>query len=299
MDKKKLVKIIPIIFLCVFIDIALHLVTSEYSTMPKNPNYSKLAGLLGTEITSTIWALLAFSCAAYVFFRIENSIHGVGLRKGFRYGSAIALLWLFAMMEGVSLFGNSVINEFVVGLSDAVSVLILGILLSLCAAKNEDNAEVKPLSLGKKVTVVSVFSLIFLFGRYMAYFTQVIKSGYQTNPSYTFLWTLLMGACIGEVCILLGNAGDKLPLERRAIKFGGLIFGVNWAAFLIFMPLLFSGYLMDVLTRIFLDILIVTIGYYLTFYLRIESHKTAADTDHGKSKFNKIRCYLREKSLIK
>ena len=68
MGKKKLVKIGSIILICVVIDIALHLLTSKYSTMPKFPNYSKLAEQLGTEVTVTLWALLAFSSAAYVFF---------------------------------------------------------------------------------------------------------------------------------------------------------------------------------------------------------------------------------------
>jgi hypothetical protein len=278
MEKKKLVKIGSIILICVVIDIALHLVTSKYSTMPKNPNYSKLAGQIGTEITVTLWALLAFSSAAYVFFRAQDSIIGVGIKKGIRYGSAIALLWLFAMMEGVSLFGNSIINEFVVGLSDAIPVLLMGILLSLLQAKKENNAPSEPLSFRQKLSGVFIFSLIFSCVRYLAYFTQVINSGYQTSPFYTFLWTILMGACIGEVCILFGNAGNNLSLEKRAVKFGVLIFGFNWAAFLIFMPLLFSGYLTDVLIRIVLDILIATIGYYLTFSLRIDRLRKA-DTD--------------------
>lgn len=273
MKKKKLVKIVPIILLCVLIDIGLHLVTSDYSTMGKNPNYSKLADLLGTEITATIWALLAFSTVAYVFFSAQNRIPGVGFKKGLRYGSAIALLWLFAMLEGVSLFGNSVINEFVIGLSDAIPVLVMCVLLSLVEAKKEDNPEIKPFTLSQKIIAVSVFSGIFLCGRYIAYFTQVIKSGYQTRPSSTFLWTLLMGACIGEVYILLGNTGNTLSVKRRAVKFGGLIFGVNWAAFLIFMPLMFSGYLIDVLRRIFLDIFITTVGYYLTHGLQFECLK--------------------------
>ena len=79
-----------------------------------------------------------------------------------------------------------------------------------------------------------------------------------------------MGACIGVVCILLGNVGNTLSLRRRAEKFGFLIFGVNWATFLLFMPLLFSGFLIDVLSRIIIDTLLVTIGYYLTFSPRIE-----------------------------
>ena len=279
MGKKKLIKIGSIILICVVIDIALHLLTSKYSTMPKFPNYSKLAGQIGTEVTVTLWALFAFSSAAYVFFRAQDSIVGVGINKGIRYGSAIALLWLFAMMEGVSLFGNSIINEFIVGLSDAIPILLMGILLSLLEAKRGDNVPSEPLSFSQKISAVLIFSLIFSCVRYLAYFTQVIKSGYQTSPFNTFLWTILMGACIGEVCILFGNTGNNLSLERRAVKFGVLIFGFNWAAFLIFMPLLFSGYLIDVLIRIVLDILIATIGYYLTFSLRIDHLRTADTND--------------------
>lgn len=294
MGKRKIVKIVPIILLCVLIDIALHLVTSEFSTMQENRNYSKLVNLLGTEITAILWALLAFSIVAYVFFRAYNSIPGVGLRKGLRYGSAIALLWLFAMLEGVSLFGNSIINEFMVGLSDAIPVLVMSFLLSLVDAKEVGNPELKPIALKQKIVAVCVFSLIFLSGRYLAYFTQVIKSGYQTSPSYTFFWTLFMGVCIGEVCILLGNSGNVTSLERRAVKFGVLIFGVNWAAFLVFMPLLFSGYLIDVLLRIIIDILIVTIGYYLTFSMRIDCIKTT--NTHDISKFSNFWSSLRGKN---
>ncbi|MPN37531.1 hypothetical protein SDC9_185051 [bioreactor metagenome] len=84
-----------------------------------------------------------------------------------------------------------------------------------------------------------------------------------------------MGACIGVVCILLGITGNTVFLKRKAVKFGFLIFGVNWATFLVFMPLLFSGYLIDVLSRIMIDTLLVSIGYYLAFRPRIEFLKEA------------------------
>jgi hypothetical protein len=82
-----------------------------------------------------------------VFYRVQHNIPGVGLKKGLRYGFAIALLWLFAMLEGVSLFGNPAINEFVVGLSDAIPVLLMGILLSLFVVKKARNTEPQPFPL--------------------------------------------------------------------------------------------------------------------------------------------------------
>ncbi|HNX29442.1 MAG TPA: hypothetical protein PKN87_08550 [Syntrophomonadaceae bacterium] len=272
MKKKQLPKTIAIILICVLIDIALHSITSTYSTMPENPNYSKIAGLFGTEITATFWALLAFSGAAFVFYRIQSSIPGVGLAKGFRYGTAISLLWLFAMLEGAALFGNAIINEFVVGISDAIPAFLLGILLSLSIAKKGEHSELKQLTLSQKILTVCVFTGVFLMGRYVAYFTGLIQSGHQASPFYTFLWTLLMGAWIGAACILLVNPGNTLRWKPGA-KIFIMFFGINWATFLIFMPLLFSGFIADVLSRIILDILLVTIGYYLAFSLRMKCIK--------------------------
>jgi hypothetical protein len=273
MKKKQLLKTVAIVLICVLIDIILHSITSAYSTMPEKANYSKLAELFGTEITATLWALLAFSGAAYAFHRLHSSIPGVGHAKGLRYGTAILLLWLFAMLEGVSLFGNSIINEFVVGLSDAIPVFLMGILLNLSIAKKRKNSELKQLTFSQKMTALCVFTGIFLIGRYVVYFPGLIQSGYKTSPLYTFLWTLLMGTCIGVVCILLENNDNTLSVKRKAAKFSFLVFGVNWATFLIFMPLLFSGFIIDVLIRIILDISLVTIGYYLTFSLRTERLK--------------------------
>ena len=65
-----------------------------------------------------------------MYWNIKSEIPGEGVKKGLRYGTAIALLWLFAMLEGVSLFGNPIIKEFIVGLSDAIPVFGLSILLS-------------------------------------------------------------------------------------------------------------------------------------------------------------------------
>ncbi len=168
---------------------------------------------------------------------------------------------------------NAIINEFVVGLSDAIPVFLMGILLSLSIAKKEENSESKQLTLGRKILTVCVFTGVFLIGRYIAYFTGVIKSGHQTSPLYTFLWTVLTGAWIGVACIELENPGNASFLKLRAAKFSFLFFGVNWTTFLIFMPLLFSGFIIDVLLRIILDILLVTIGYCLAFSSRVNSIK--------------------------
>jgi hypothetical protein len=140
MKKGDKVKIALIILTCVAFDMVLHVVTSSYSTMPENPELSILADFLGMELTAFLWALFAFSGVAFVFWICKDKIPGKGVRKGLHYGTAIALLWLFAMLEGVPLFGNSINHEFVIGLSDAVPVFVLSILLSKLLTKKEKDS---------------------------------------------------------------------------------------------------------------------------------------------------------------
>lgn len=280
MRKNTFMQGVAIVVLCVLLDIVLHVVTSAYSTMPDTPTYSAVAEVLGTEISATLWALLAFSSVAYVFYRFQDRIPGRGLTKGLRYGSAIALLWLFAMLEGVALFDNPVINEFVVGLSDATPVFVLCILLSLLIGKNEAYIDSGLQTIHQKLLTVSVFSIFFLLGRYAAYFSGAIQSGYQTSPYFTFIWTLLMGIHIGILCVVVGQAARTSSLNRSAVRFGLGIFGINWGVFLVFMPLMFDGYLIDVLRRFTLDVLLVTGGYYLASrwrFLPLGSNPTQGD----------------------
>jgi len=267
MKKGQKIKIVAMVLACVLLDIVLHIITTSYSTMPENANFSLVASILGTEITASLWALFAFSGVAFVYLNIRNEIPGKGVKKGLRYGTAIALLWLFAMLEGVSLFGNSIINEFVVGLSDAIPVFVLSILLSKLQIEKAESDRPVAFMLRKNIMAILIFAGIFFTGRYVAYLSGVIQSGNHTRPLQTLVWTLLMGISIGTAFVLLGNNRNGRSLRHRAVKFGFLIFGLNWAVFLVFMPLLFSGYIADVFLRIILDTTLVTISSYLTIII--------------------------------
>jgi hypothetical protein len=73
-----------IILACVLLDIFLHIVTASYSTMPENASFSFAARILGTEITASLWALLAFSGVTFVYLNSRNEIPGEGVKKGLR-----------------------------------------------------------------------------------------------------------------------------------------------------------------------------------------------------------------------
>ncbi len=275
MKNTKKIIVISIVLGCVFLDVALHVATSSYGTLPRDPEPSIFATILGTEITASLWALFAFSVVAIVFLHIRDVIPGEGVRKGLRYGIAIALLWTMGMLEGVPLFGHSFINEFVVGLSDAIPVFLLGVLLSLLQpGEKTETASVK-FSLGKKMQAVLILAGLFLVGRYIAYASGMIRSGIQDMPLQTFVWTLMMGISIGASYVLVGAKLQGSSLKQRAMRFGFLIFGMNWAVFLVFMPLLFSGYIADVLVRIILDAALVAFGTYLIIIPKREFQDTS------------------------
>jgi hypothetical protein len=256
-------KVVLIVLGSVVIDILLHVLTTPFSTVPENPDLSLPASILGIEITAILWALLAFSCAATVFFRIRKEIPGEGIVKGLRYGLAIFLLWLFAMLEGVSLFGNPVINEMIVGLSDAIPVLVMCLLLSKLSTTVEKNIPTVFLTGKQKVISILIFTGFFLAGRYVFYSTGVLHSGYLLRPLETFIWTLVMGAVIG-VTFLLVRQRNARSLRSQAARFGLLIFGLNWAIFVIFIPLIFSGFLADAVLRIIIDIILIAIASFFS-----------------------------------
>lgn len=264
MNIREKLQIVLIVSGCVLLDIFLHVLTAPYGTMPIDPDLNFVAEIMGVETVAAFWAVSAFSVVAFVFLRIREFLPGGGVKKGFLYGASVALLWFLAMLEGVSLFGNPLINEMVVGLSDAIPVLLLGVSLGF-VKPSEGPAICSGTGLpAKKHQAIVLFAAIFLAGRYCAYTTGVIKSGIQVRPVGTFLWTLLMGIAIGATFEWLDMHRKGKSSRQRVGEFALCVFCLNWGAFLMFMPLLFSGYIADVLIRIALDTSLVMIASYLT-----------------------------------
>jgi hypothetical protein len=264
MKNVKLIKYIAIVIFCASLDMMLHRITSNISPFPKEANFSFIVKTIGAVGAATVWVLVAFSSVAYVFYKCEDKIIGIKSGKGLRYGSAIGLLWLWGMIENISLSGNSLIYEGVMGICDAIPVILMGLLLGKYTSEKifvrQKNKSFKGVNI---YLPISIFTITFLVGRYPFYFTKIIHSGYETRPFLTFIWTLLMGVCVGIIYLLLGEAARLQSRLLSAIKFGVIIFGVNWFAFLSFMPIIFSGGFIDIFLRLGIDILLVSLSWYL------------------------------------
>lgn len=261
----KKIRYLAIISFSTILTIILHGITSGNSTVPKEANWSFFVENMGFLLTVVLYFLIAFSIIAYIFYRYEDKLPGTNRAKGLRYGIAISLLWLWGMLEGVSLFGNLLIDEFLTGVSDAIPIAVMGLLLGIFTTKKISSKITKKSFYSREIILSTfIFTTIFLAGRYFLYLANILPSGYQTNPYFTFIWTLSMGACIGVTYILLGQATQSSSIIFSAVKFGLTIFGPNWLAFVAFIPIIFKGTFITSIIRISIDTLLVILSYYLS-----------------------------------
>lgn len=265
MKNVKKLKYISIVILCAILDMSLHVVTSKISPISKEGNFSILAKTIGLPAAAMLWIIIAFASVAYVYNRYEDKLPGSKIIKGLRYGGAIGLLWFWGMIESISITGTTIIHETVIGICDSIPVLVMGLLLGkLCTGSNSTGQKNKSFNKRKVFLSVFIFSSLYLVGRYIFYITKIIESGYEVRPYATFIWTLGMGILTGIIYLLLGQAAESSSKLLSAIKFGVIIFGINWFIFLIFLPFLYAGTFIDIIIRSMVDIVIVILGYYIS-----------------------------------
>lgn len=255
----------PIVFVLIValgvgLDIALHMLTEDFLPLPEGFVGSLLMQRLGFATVALAWAVLAFTGMALVFLRIERHMSGSGLSKGLRYGIVLGLVIQVAMIEGVALFGNRLTDELVVGLSDALPIVIMGALLGRFMARETPRlveTEARP---SPALNVVLLFAVVFTLGRLGAQSLGLIDSAISVRPWVTLAWTVAMGATIGVFYLVLREALPSNSLVPRALAFGLGVFGVNWALFMVFVPLIFPDTMTDFVLRIGVDVLLVTLA---------------------------------------
>ncbi|WDV47609.1 hypothetical protein PV797_07970 [Clostridiaceae bacterium M8S5] len=259
MRHKNILKYILIIMISIMFAMLLHIITSNFSTTPKNPEWSIIVQNIGLTATLILWYIIAFGSIALVYSMFRSSVSGV------RYGLGIGILWLWGMLEGVSLSGNPYINEFITGLSDALPIILMGLLLGRFIPNSENKKLRKePILLRNKIISLVSFSLVFLVGRSIFYYTGVMTCGYKQYPYFTVIWTFIMGTCIGIAYILIGQTMKRKSILHNAIKFGVIVFGVNWTVFVIFMPFVFRGKVVASIIRILVDVGLIICSCYLS-----------------------------------
>lgn len=259
------IKYISIVIFSVVLCIFLHLIIPPALTSETPENtLSALALLLGIPLTALLWAGIAYSCVAFVFYLIEDRIPGEKGARGFRYGISIGTLWLLGYVMCVPKFGNPFINEFVGGLCDAIPVVVMGWLLGLFTTKKNLTDTSNTFNKNQPFIGIVIFVLFFFIARTGSYCMNIIDTGFQVNTVYTLVWTIVMGFCLGIIYILLGRTITSSSALASAIKFGFLLFGLTWGIFIMFFPLMLRGQLINTILMFLIDTLSVTAAYYFS-----------------------------------
>jgi hypothetical protein len=249
-----------IVCISVALDIAMHAATADFLPLPADFEGSALVRRFGFGPVALAWAVVAFTGMGLIFVVAERHMTGSGLSKGLRYGLGLGLVVQVAMLEGVAMFGNRAVDEAIVGLSDAVPVLVMGTLLGRFLATNGPPAPAVGLLSREFVITLALFAMVFGSGRLGAQMAGVIDTALPVRPGATIIWTLAMGAAIAFFYHLVQDACRGLAPVPRALMFGLGMFGLNWALFMLFVPMIFPGSLTDVLLRVGLDIALVTLA---------------------------------------
>ena len=203
----------------------------------------------------TFWAL------ALVFVFIQDKLHGKKLLKGFRYGASFGVLWLIGMFEMSIAFGSPLKHEFFTGLLDCLSLILLGLLLGKFIAVDSTRHGNEKSNLG--LLSVFIIASLFVVERYFRYFTLTYYNpGYFSNHLTTFTFTLTLGLWIGLMYRLLRQESAKYSPLKRALLFGGIVFGIDWLFYNLFLLLFLKLPLVEILLVPAFDILSVIIGIY-------------------------------------
>lgn len=259
------IKYISVVVFSTLLCITLHLLTPTALTNETPTNtLSTLALSLGMPLTALLWAGIAYSCVALVFYLIEDRIPGEKSRRGLRYGISIAILWLLGYIMCVPVFGNPFINEFVGGLCDAVPVVFLGWMLGLSTTNRGFAGSGNELNKHQTFIGIIIFVITFFLLRIAAYNLQILDTGFRIDPVYTLVWTVVMGICLGITYLLLGKAVKSISPLTSALNFGFLLFGLTWGAFIFFFPLVLKGQLFNTIMIFFIDSMSVTVAYYIS-----------------------------------
>jgi hypothetical protein len=137
----------------------------------------------------------------------------------------------------MSIFFNSpLLHEVVGGACDCAALISLGVLLGIWAAT--DSPEQKDRSPLRTLSAILVISFFFIIGQYAAFMFMSRTPYFSIAGLSTFIWTAVLGLWSGVVYWLLRQgAGNEYSLLKRSLYFGGVIVGVNWILFNLFVLL--------------------------------------------------------------
>ena len=265
--KKNWRKTIVIILVSVIVDMLLHQIVPMTQPAVLAPSVIVERGWLPPVAGTGI--LVTFGALAVVFVLLQENLPGKKLAKGLWYGVCFAGLWLIGFVEVSVIWGStSIADEVINWLPDGIPIILMSLLLGIFTARDSDPAnENRARGNAAPVLVVAAFYLV---GRYFAYGVVQTNAAYSTNPLEVFLWTLAMALWMGITYAALGPGARGHSPTTRALWFGGVVLGIDWLLFHLFMLIFFRMSALDLVIRPGLDVLFVILGVFVSEKLAIK-----------------------------
>jgi len=247
-------KLFLIISLAVVFRIVLVVVVGE-DPIGENMDYSLLVKTIGFKPVIVGMFYICYFALAIVFLVVQKNLAGTKLQKGCIYGTLFALLWTYGMLEAGIIKQTSLPAEIIFGISEGLPIVLLGVLSGIFFGTNSTRKLSHTLNASYWFALFPIVEL-YLFGRYFAYIVIEVESAYVHSPLATFLWTGGNAVLIAILYSFYRNAFPAYNSFAKALLFGLVVFGLNWALYNFLVPVIFQVSVFEVFRSFFLRVLV-------------------------------------------
>lgn len=199
---------------------------------------SAFAERIGMIPAAAIVMTASYLTIATVLLVSQEHLAGNRFERWIRCSLPFSLLWMVAVLETVASLGKPFWPELMIGLTDILPLLVMGTLVSGWGSSKAPRRAVSDL----QASLTDIFTIagICFLGRYFLYAILPVNSGYASQASATFFWTLAFGLAIGQAYYLLSPGLKGAQPITRALWYGGIAFGLYWTLNNAFMPVVFD-----------------------------------------------------------
>lgn len=261
MMKRELQKIAIVVLTTIF-SLGIHAFAPP--TVPITPDrLSLVANALSFVGAVTLFFLVTYYLIATVFLRYERKLYGRKLHRALLFGCLVGGIWWVGMIEAVFAFGTGFVDEFILGLLDFIPIVALCLLLAIFMVEEKPEPVSRRINWRVALIEVAIFSALFTAGRGLRYLT--VGGGYElVDLSAVMLWTAVFAVMIALNYAFLKSAFQDASPLRSVLGFTFILFGIHYALFVYFVPLIFSGLFIDLTVVLATDLVLVLLASFIT-----------------------------------
>ena len=272
---KDILKVTGIVLVAVFTRVICTLIFGGDPISQHEP-FGNMAGLIGIIPSVIIMFFISYLHLAIVgFFILRKQLAG-NYKNGFLFGSMVGFLWLHGMFEAGIIKNIAQYKELIFGISEAIPIIVLGLLVSYVLRREKILIENKRIEFKEILITLGSFTCIYLIQRYFSYKIIGIESAYTNKLWETFLWTAGNGIVIGAMYLLIKLFNVDYSVRQNIIVFGVLIFGIDWFLYNMFVPLFFNVSAFEIvrsyIVRAVMDIISICFSVYFAEKVQEKIH---------------------------